>query len=193
MAKSVKCPHCKNEVGDREQAIKKGTRYFHIDCFKLAEEFKCAYCNKNVKKSEAVHHSSKYYHSECYAMFIKNRDDRAELIDYICCLYKINKPSGMILKQIKDFVEDYGYTYKGITLSLQYFHETLSNPIRKGDGIGIVVYVYEKAKDHYTQVLNAKKSLKKVDGEYVKQKTIHIKSPSIQKNNKNKIIDISSL
>lgn len=52
----------------------------------------------------------------------------------------------MMLKQIKEYQEEYGYKLKGIELALRYFYETLDNKPREGDGIGIVPFVYDEAK-----------------------------------------------
>ncbi|WRN34798.1 hypothetical protein UM818_01800 [Staphylococcus aureus] len=54
---------------------------------------------------------------------IKERDkqERKELIDFILELFDIEKPTGLILKQIKNLHEEYGYRYKAIALTLDYF------------------------------------------------------------------------
>lgn len=193
MAKNPKCPYCKNEVENKEQAIKKGNRYYHPDCYELAEEVKCGYCNKNTRKSESIHHGSKYYHDNCYKEFVKNRDDRAELIDYICQLYKIDKPSGMILNQIKEYHNNLNYKYKGMLLTLKYFYETLGNTVREDDGIGIIPYMYDKAMKQYLLVRNATNSVKNLKDELVKEKIVKIKSPHLNIHRKVKHIDIENL
>jgi hypothetical protein len=101
-------------------------------------------------------------------------------------------PSGMILKQIKDFQEQYGYKLRGILLALKYFHETLGNPARDGDGIGIVVYVYEEAKKHYITKMKVEESLDNLETQRHAKK-IEVVSPKFSYRKTLKEIDISSL
>lgn len=51
---------------------------------------------------------------------------------------------------MKEYLEVYHYTYSGILKSLIYFYEIQHGDIsRANQGIGIVPYVYEKAKAYY--------------------------------------------
>ncbi|PPB12931.1 hypothetical protein [Brevibacillus laterosporus] len=159
----------------------------------MARKPKCPKCDNEVEKDAAVKHSSKHYHEECYATFIRDRDDRKELIEYTCQLYKTKAPSGMILKQIKEFVEVYGYTYKGITLTLKYFHDTRGNQSREGDGIGIVPYKYEEAKKFFILKRNVERSVGELEGKAIKKRHIKIKSPSLKNVEWLPTIDISKL
>ncbi|TWK86604.1 hypothetical protein CHCC20333_3463 [Bacillus paralicheniformis] len=117
-------------------------------------------------------------------------EHRKELIKYICELYKIDAPTGMMLKQIKEFQEEYKYKLKGIELALRYFHETLGNPVREGDGLGIVPFIYEEAKADYLQKKAIKESVEKAKKHKPKERIVVIK----KQNRKNiKIVDISTL
>lgn len=62
-----------------------------------------------------------------------------------------------MLKQIKEFQDDYGYTLKGMELTLRYFHEIQGNGV-DARGIGIIPYVYEDAKRHYNYIQKVKNS-----------------------------------
>ncbi|MGG1444918.1 hypothetical protein ABE354_23280 [Brevibacillus laterosporus] len=159
----------------------------------MARKPKCPKCTYEVDKKLSVKHASKYYHEECYEKFIKAKDDRLELIDYICTLHKTKIPHGLILKQIKEFTDTYEYTHKGITLTLRYFYETLGNQVREGDGIGIVPYVYEEAKKFFVLKRNVERSVGEIEGDPIKQVCIKIKSPSIKYDSGLPTIDISTL
>jgi molybdopterin converting factor small subunit len=159
----------------------------------MAKLVKCPYCEKKLPKDEAVTHSKRYYHQNCFDEMQRNKEDRKELIEYICNLYNLDAPTGLILKQVKDFQETYNYKFKGIMLALQYFHDTLDNPVREGDGIGIVPYVYEDAKRHYITRVNVENSLENIEGDFIKKKMIKVKSPELEHHKKLQAIDISSL
>ncbi|TWL92105.1 hypothetical protein CHCC15291_1414 [Bacillus licheniformis] len=95
-----------------------------------------------------------------------------------------------MLKQIKEFQEEYKYKLKGIELALRYFHETLGNPVREGDGLGIVPFIYEEAKADYLQKKAIEESVEEAKKHKQKESIVIIK----KQNRKNiKIVDISTL
>lgn len=154
---------------------------------------KCPHCEEHLDKEEAIRHKKQFFHQACLEKKEQQTQDRKELIEYICELYGLEAPTGMILRQIKDFQEQLNYTAKGITLTLQYFHETLDNSVREGDGIGIVPYMYEEAKRHYINIMNIKKSVENLKGECVRTRVVRVKSPELQTVQKLQPVDISTL
>ncbi len=150
---------------------------------------KCPYCLEKFDQDEAVTHGKRYYHKDCFDEFSKQKQHRKDLIEYICELHGIKAPTGIMLKQIKEYVDgDYKYKYKGIELALRYFYETLDNKIREGDGIGIVPYVYEDAKRDYVKRLAIAKS---ADNLKTEELTVYIDTNQTKR--KNKSIDISAI
>ncbi|WP_437434996.1 hypothetical protein [Brevibacillus brevis] len=123
---------------------------------------------------------------------IRAVDDRKELIQYICELYNMDSPTGMILKQIKDYQEQFNFKLRGILLSLKYFHETLGNVPREGDGIGIVPFMYEEAKKHYLMKLKVEDSIDFLEQQQ-QVRVVEIISPQFNYKKNLKPIDISSL
>lgn len=98
----------------------------------------------------------------------------------------------MILKQIKDFQEQYKFKIKGMLLALKYFHETLGNQVRDGDGIGIIPFVYEDAKRNYIMKLKVKESLDNIEQQ--KQiKVVEVVSPQFNYKKPIKQIDMNLL
>ncbi len=158
----------------------------------MARLVKCPYCESQLPKDEAVEYKKRYYHESCFNTWRQEAEHRKELIEYILELYKLEAPTGMMLKQIKEFQEDFKYKLKGIELALRYFYETLGNPVQEGSGIGIVPYVYEDAKKHYIMKMNVKESLKDIEKD-VEQKVVVVQSPQFTYQKKVKQIDISSL
>lgn len=133
MSKQVKCPSC-GKKNNKEETIKIQTRYYCLDCGE-----------KKKKKTEL------------------NLDGWDELYKYICNLYDIDKPTGMMFKQIKEFRTEYGYTNKGIYLTLKYYYETLGHEIKENTGLGIVIYYYEQAKQHFIATLEVKRHAEKFE------------------------------
>jgi len=159
----------------------------------MAKKVKCPHCEKMMDKESAVPHQKRYYHEACLKDKQKSIDDRKDLIAYICELYRIDAPTGMMLKQIKEYETDFKYKLKGIELALRYFYETSENRPREGDGIGIVPFVYEKAKKHYMLKKNVEKSVREAAGKEIEQKVVTVKSPEMKVKKKIEQIDMSTL
>jgi hypothetical protein len=154
---------------------------------------KCPYCQEQLDKDEAILHNKRYYHEHCFKIWQQEKEHYKELIAYICELYRINEPTGMIYKQIKSFKEISHYKYKGMELALRYFHETLNNPVKEDTGIGIISYVYEEAKKHYLMKLQVEKSVENNKDLHIQNKVITVDSPPFTYKKKTKKIDIGSL
>lgn len=153
---------------------------------------KCPYCEQKLDKDEAHEYKKRYYHEDCFNTWKSESEDRNSLIDYIMELYNLDSPTGLMLKQIKEFHEDMKYKYKGMELALRYFHETLGNVVQEGTGIGIIPYIYEEAKKHYIQKQKVEESIESFNGD-VEVKVVEIASPQFTYKKKVSQIDISSL
>jgi hypothetical protein len=110
------------------------------DTVKIKSRYYCPSCAEEEKKDQVVRD--------------KQKESWSELFEYICEVYEIGTLTGMMFKQIKDFKNDYGYTDKGIYLTLKYYYEILGNEVKEGTGLGIVIYFYEEAKKHFIEKLS---------------------------------------
>lgn len=161
----------------------------------------CQYCKEKLVKNEAKKRGTRsYYHEECLTkkeeqekQKKKEADDYKELIEYICTLYGIEAPTGMILKQIKEYKENLDFKYSGMLLSLKYFFEMNDGAVIEDAGVGIIPYIYEDAKKHYIMKKEVEKSLN--DYVLITDKVIEVESPKFVFDTvkKNSFIDISSL
>lgn len=157
----------------------------------MTRQVKCPYCEKKLNKEDAYEYKKRYYHPQCFDQWKRDSQDRKELIEYICKLYRLESPTGMILKQIKEYHEEYKYKYKGMELALRYFYETLGNSVQDGSGIGIVPFVYEDAKNYFILKLKVEDSVKNMKKE--ETQIVEVSSPKPFYKRKIKYIDISSL
>ena len=128
IAHRVKCVYCSQMFDrDKEMYIQVGRRYAHQNCA-LSEE------DKKTQEEK----------------------DKQDLDDYIIKLLKIDYIDARIRKQIKQYVEEYKYTYSGIKKALVYFYEVKGNSIEKANkGIGIVPYIYRTAYEYYFSLWQA--------------------------------------
>lgn len=155
------------------------------------QKAKCKYCEESIPKGEGIKHGGRYYHPDCLEEYRKQVDDRASLIEYVCNLLDLEKPTGLILMQIKRFHEEFGYTYKGMELTLKYFYEILDNEVREGDGIGIIPYVYEDATQQYIRQRKINESARNKENHKRVERVVYISPRS--KTKKKKLIEIDDL
>lgn len=109
---------------------------------------------------------------------MRESQDYKDLIAYICELYGIDAPTGWILKQIKDFKDQFHYTYKGMKTTLNFFYEIQEgHDAADSMGIGIIPFVYDEAKKFYIDKKAVKDSMTGLNlGNIVSnKKTINIK------------------
>lgn len=109
----------------------------------------CKLCGCKLTKEEKYTHSNKTYCKSCYDAKIKEFNEYNALVSSICKYFGEDKPTGLILKQIKDYKENFGYTYNGVSYCLWYITDILNRTLEKKYGIALVKYEYENAKMYY--------------------------------------------
>lgn len=124
---------------------------------------KCPVCGTKNAKENTEEYKGRYYCPECLRKKIEEQESRKSdwdrLFEYICQLYNIDKPTGMMFKQLKEYRDEYGYTDSGMYATLRYYHEILENNVLEGAGLGIIPYYYDKARQHYTQYKQVEESV----------------------------------
>lgn len=126
----------------------------------MARKVKCPECGTFNDKENAIYHNSKYYCKICYDNKMRESQDYKDLIAYICELYEIDAPTGWMLKQIKDFKEQFHYTYRGMKTTLNFFYEIQEgHDTADSMGIGIIPFVYDDAKKFYVDKKAVKDSV----------------------------------
>lgn len=123
----------------------------------IAHTVTCVYCKERFDRDRIPFKqvsSRRYAHLGCYereeAKVQKELGDKEKLEEYIMKMFGESYINPRIRKQIKQYVEEYEYTYSGILKSLTYFFEVKGNSIEKANGgIGIVPYVYKDAYNYY--------------------------------------------
>lgn len=136
----------------------------------MAHKVKCIYCNQIFDRDRMPYvqvSSRRYAHKECSMgendKLQKEERDKLALEEYIMKMFKTTYIDPRVRKQIKQFIEEYHYTYSGIHKSLTYFYEIKGNSIEKANGgIGIVPYVYQKAYQYYFSLWEAQQKNKDV-------------------------------
>lgn len=131
---------------------------------------KCRNCGKDIPKGQEIQIKPRVYvcSEDCQFAYIESHlskpkpkpkqsklkqprpmTDREKILDYLDKKFpkgQINFP--LVAKQIKNYTQN-GYKESGILLTLQYVYDIIGLPLDKNQGIGIVEYYYDEAKNEY--------------------------------------------
>lgn len=154
----------------------------------IAHWVKCFYCGKQFDRDKVpcvAVNSRRYAHKECEEQANGKNEDLAALEAYIKQLFNYETLPAEVNRQIQQFVKK-GYTYTGILKSLKFFYEVEHGSKEKSGGrIGIVPYVYERAKEYYYNIwLAQQKNIERINETYIMNTIeipvieVHIPSPS---------------
>ena len=153
---------------------------------------KCDWCLKVIRANSLFikHSAKKYFHVPCHEEYKMNNLHRNQLLDYIIELQGYKKLAPKLFAQIKDYQERFDFKFKGIELTLRYFHEIKGN-LYEDQGIGIVPYYYEEAQRFYYKLADLTQLA--TDSEYnLQEETVYIHEPAPLKHKK-KLVNIEEI
>ena len=157
---------------------------------------KCPDCKEDVvDKDKATKISGRWVCEKCLEIRKGKQDERQVLYDYIAKLFNIEYPTIWMKKQVKDFKEDYNYTYKGMELTLRYWTETLGNSMHEAKGIGIVPYIYDEAKEFFIAKMDVNNSVAGMEKPLSVDKDVNILKSKMSggKQKRSGLIDMDNL
>jgi hypothetical protein len=147
----------------------------------------CPYCGEkfNRDKEPTTQVSARRYaHKKCAEEHEKNKSqeekDLEALEKYIKNLFDEEYVNARVRKQLKEYKEQYNFTYSGILKTLIYWYEVKGNSIEKANGgLGIVPYVYQQACQYYYALYLAKlaNENKDIQNYHTKVKEVEIPPP----------------
>lgn len=150
----------------------------------------CVYCGErfNRDKEPTTQVSARRYaHKECAekheASKSQEEKDLEALEKYIMQLFDEPYVNARVRKQLKEYKEQYHFTYSGILKTLIYWYEIKGNSTEKANGgIGIIPYVYNDALKYYYALYLAKlaNESKNIEVYKPKEKIIEILPPKVQ-------------
>lgn len=117
----------------------------------MARMYKCyGTCGNKYEAEEMSVLGGKKYCFSCKEAKESKEKAMKELYATIKRLYNINFPTGLMLKQIKQYAEERSYTYEGMTQTLKYLQNkgVAFNPTY---GLGLISYEYENAQAFFKQ------------------------------------------
>lgn len=174
MAKLPICPYCSQSVDKGQPSKVYQKRTYHQHCYKKMCDEKYA---KTDKKTTA------------FAQNDKKVVTQQDLYSYICKLFKLNELNGKLISQLKNLFSDYNYTYGGVMLTLKYFFEIKGNEPDLKYGIGIVPFVYDEAKEFFSQKKIIKQKMENTEFKKEEKTVLYKKKPRQNK----RLVDIDKL
>lgn len=145
--------------------------------------FFCTVCGQELPKEEKVVKNGKNHCKSCLDKLEQNKILEQNLLRDAVKYLKLENVPGMIIQQIKKYVEEYKYTYPGISYTIWYYVNVLNKEFDKQYGIAFVKYYYDEAKDYYLELQNSERAI---------PKEIKI-TPKIVKTNNNKKKSVKNL
>lgn len=157
----------------------------------MAHYVTCIYCKERFDRDKVDTYqvsARRYAHIECHKNAEQNKTqeekDYEALEKYIMNLLEEPYINPRVKKQIKDYKEQYNYSYSGMLKTLIWFYDIKGNSKEKANGgIGIIPYVYKNAYDYYYHLYLAKLVNEEKDIEQYKPitKEISIFSPRVDR------------
>lgn len=155
---------------------------------------KCQACKEWVDKSlnDFTKDSKGYYHNSCYNVVAEQGQHYKELIAYICDSFNMQKPTMLIVSQIKHLKEKKGMKYKGMEMTIRYLLEVKGFEFSEihTSGIQMVEWYYEQTKQHYMDLDKAEKSFKGIE---INNKPQRIMLKRDTRKNESKLINIEEI
>ena len=86
-------------------------------------------------------------------------------------------------RQINDYVSEYNYTYSGMLKALIYYYEIQGGDLEKAhDGIGILPYIYNDARNYYFNLWQAQQKNEYKNIEQFKPRVVEVRIPAPKRN-----------
>lgn len=197
------CSYCKGEFESENDVVKRGSLVLHEKCLaeyqnsdgevKLVVRLRtCPKCKEKVNPLDegSIDTDSATYHKTCYEAIQRQKKNRDELLTYISLKYNVEFPTGYMLKQITDYHNKRGYSYKAMLATLKYMFEVEKVTTKEGVGIGLLPYYFEKAKSYYSKIMTAGKS---ADSVTINNTVVKVRAIEQTKRSKAGYIDLNSL
>ncbi len=151
----------------------------------MAHLVKCYYCGKQFDRDKEptiqIPNTRRYAHKSCAdgSNTTPERKDQIQLEEYIKKLFKMDYVPPNVQNQIKEYIEQKGFTYSGIYKTLFYYFDIMHNvnTYLNNPTIAIVPYVYPQAREYYYVLYQAKKLNENKKFEKPKEVTITIRAP----------------
>lgn len=109
-------------------------------------------CEQKYPQDEMTKFKGQNHCKSCYEAKVKEVNDREDLYKYLQEVFKISYPTGLMLRQIKQFKEDRGYSYKNIRFAVDYIIRIKRTNLQLKYGIALVPHIYDEMISYYKEL-----------------------------------------
>jgi hypothetical protein len=128
------------------------------------------YPQEQMKKLSGANHCP-----SCYESKEKDIADREELYNFLKSYFNLNFPTGLMLRQIKQYREERSYTYKNIRFALDYMIRIKKIDLNLQYGIALVPHYYDEMIAYYKDLKERRE----------KTQVVKVKTITVQKKPRN--------
>lgn len=137
----------------------------------MAHYVKCFYCGKRFDRDNEPFikiNQRRYAHANCGQsdennQLLQEQKDKDAFYEMVKSIYGPDYNYMLINTQAVEYMEQYGYTWSGMTKCLQWFYKIKHGSLEEGHGgIGIIPYIYNEVKDYYYKIYLAEQKNKEV-------------------------------
>lgn len=198
-----KCGFCQGDFQNEEDIVKRGSLAVHQTCLDEYHQSSgnvevkvrlrtCPKCKEKVNPLDvnALDTDTATFHRSCYESLQRQKRNREELLNYISLRYNVEFPTGFMLKQITDYHNKRGYSYKAMLVTLQYMFEVEKVPTKEGVGLGLIPFYFEKAKSYHQKIRTAGNSAQNIA---INNEIVKIKAIAPTKRSRVGYIDLNSI
>lgn len=152
----------------------------------------CKGCGKKLQSEEKHLHSGKAYCVDCSKKIQRESDEYKQLIDFICTNYQLERPTGFMLKQIKELRTECSYSYAAMTYTLWYCKEVLGKQLIEKYGVALIKHFYDEANSYYNQQERMKEQMRRIENVEARTKVVKYQNSQSQ-NKKSSLINLGDL
>lgn len=147
-----KCVICGESITDGQGVPYKG-RFAHPNCFNIAiKTLQTDKAERLIQKEKPEKTKTKKANAELKMSLTEEEyQDKKQYYSYIKDLIQEDQLSAKVYVLTDEYIKKYGFTFKGLYLTLVYLKEILEKELT-GDVVGILPYYYEEAKQYYTTI-----------------------------------------
>lgn len=188
----VTCKYCNIKFDrDIEECVAVGgRRYAHKKCYdeyvKDLSEDEPIIAKKKEENKEPLNIVTNY--STQASQLTQNEIEYLELIEYLKKRFQLDQVQSIHIQQIRKYKEEYSYfTYQGIKMALTWYYDVEKHPIDNiHTALGILPWVYDKAKQYYYKLWLAAEANRLIDIQNYKNKirVVNIQTPKIKEQRK---------
>ncbi|PED64014.1 hypothetical protein [Priestia megaterium] len=127
-------------------------------------------CGQKYQQSELIKYKNANHCKPCYEAKVKEVTDRENLYSLIKDIFNLSFPTGLMLRQIKQFREERDYSYKNIAFALDYIVRIKKIKLQTNFGIALVPHYYDEMISYYKDLQRRREQMQFIKPQKVKVK-----------------------